>query len=71
MIFHKISQSEYNKIADMIGSENVRRRNRNPSGYVIAAFGTGVLIKCCFPSSFVVCLIAVLIIIVGILISKC
>ncbi|MBQ7580149.1 MAG: hypothetical protein IJU39_02455 [Clostridia bacterium] len=44
---------------------------KNPWGIVIAAFGLGILLECCFPSSFIVFVIAVAIIFAGILIYNC
>lgn len=48
----------------------MRRRRNCGLGIVMVSFGIGLFIACCFPSSFLVAVIATVIILIGIAIYR-
>lgn len=48
----------------------MRRRRNCGLGVILVSFGIGLFIACCFPSSFLVAVIAAAIILIGIAICK-
>ena len=48
----------------------MRRRRNCGLGVILVSFGIGLFIACCFPSSFLVAVIAVAIVFIGIAVCR-
>lgn len=69
-LFHIYYVCEYNKITVILWGECMRRRRNGGLGIILVSFGIGLFIACCFPSSFLVAVIALAIILIGFFICK-
>lgn len=68
--FHICTYFEYNNNDSVQRGEYMRRKRNYGLGIILVSFGIGLFIACCFPSSFLVAVIALVIILIGIAICR-